>query len=83
MTEADCREIVETCKKHGVMLAVCHVLRYTLQAQKIKQLIESGTIGDVVNIQLLEPVSIEHCTNSIIIEKRSQKCKVTVADTLP
>ena len=39
------------------MLAVCHVLRYAPQSCKIKKLIDDGVIGDVVNIQLLEPVS--------------------------
>ena len=44
------------------MLAVCHVLRYAPQTQKIKEAIEEGLIGDVVNIQLLEPV----CGNFLI-----------------
>ena len=54
----DCKEIVDTCTDNNVWLAVCHVLRYCPQARKIKQIIESGAIGDVMNIQLLEPVSI-------------------------
>ena len=40
------------------MLAIAHVLRYTPQAIKIKEIIDSGAIGDIVNIQLLEPVSL-------------------------
>ena len=39
------------------MLAICHVLRYSPQARKIKEIIERGDIGEIVNIQLLEPVS--------------------------
>jgi len=54
---ADCCEIVAACKSAGVILAVCHVLRYTPQACKIAELIQSGCIGDVVNIQHTEPVS--------------------------
>jgi len=54
---ADCCEIVSACETAGVMLAVCHVLRYTPQARKITQLIKSGVIGDVVNVQHTEPVS--------------------------
>ena len=57
MRPEDCKEIVDMCKENNVMLAVCHVLRYAPQAQRIKQAIEEGLIGDVVNIQLLEPVS--------------------------
>jgi len=54
---ADCCEIVAACKSAGVILAVCHVLRYTPQARKIAELVQSGCIGDVVNIQHTEPVS--------------------------
>jgi len=57
VTYADCHEIVAACKTAGVILAVCHVLRYLPQARKITQLIRSGCIGDVVNIQHTEPVS--------------------------
>ena len=49
---------MSTCKQHGVMLAICHVLRYTPQARKIKEIIDSGGIGKVANIQLLEPVGV-------------------------
>lgn len=55
--EDDCREIVSVCKQNRVLLAVCHVLRYASWAQKIKEIIESGEIGEVVNIQHTEPVS--------------------------
>ena len=58
VTYEDCAEVVKTCKDNGVYLAVCHVLRYTPQARKIRDVIQSGAIGDVVNIQLLEPVSL-------------------------
>jgi predicted dehydrogenase len=47
---------VSACESSGVMLAVCHVLRYTPQARKLAELIKSGVIGDVVNIQHTEPV---------------------------
>ena len=57
MSRDGCRKIVETCKENNVMLAICHVLRYSPQARKIKEIIEKGDIGEIVNIQLLEPVS--------------------------
>ena len=56
---ADCCEIVAACKTAGVILAVCHVLRYTPQARRIAELVRSGCIGDVVNIQHTEPVSVD------------------------
>lgn len=56
VTYRDCKEIVDVCKEAGVMLAVCHVLRYTAQALKLRELINSGAIGEVVSIQHMEPV---------------------------
>jgi len=55
-TEEDCKAITEACKTYNVMLCVCHVLRYYPPNRKMKELIDSGAIGDVVSIQHLEPV---------------------------
>ena len=52
----DCLQIVEACKKNDVFFATGHVLKYSSQALKIKELIDKKVIGDVVNIQHLEPV---------------------------
>eukprot|EP00105_Crassostrea_gigas_P016704 XP_011434203.1 PREDICTED: uncharacterized protein LOC105333087 isoform X2 [Crassostrea gigas] len=65
-TEEDCREIVRVCKENNVFLSVCHVLRYTPWVRKIKELIDSGAIGDVVNIQHLEPVGYWHFAHSYV-----------------
>uniref|UniRef100_A0ABM0MZR7 Uncharacterized protein LOC102808858 n=1 Tax=Saccoglossus kowalevskii TaxID=10224 RepID=A0ABM0MZR7_SACKO len=51
----DCCAIAAACKRNNVMLVVCHVLRYAGWVKKIKELIDSGVIGDVVNIQHTEP----------------------------
>lgn len=63
---ADCCEIVAACKTAGVVLAVCHVLRYMPQAREITKLIQSGCIGDVVNIQHTEPVGYWHFAHSFV-----------------
>nr|XP_011434202.2 putative oxidoreductase YteT isoform X2 [Crassostrea gigas] len=65
-TEEDCRKIVRVCKENNVFLSVCHVLRYTPWVRKIKELIDSGAIGDVVNIQHLEPVGYWHFAHSYV-----------------
>jgi len=69
VTYADCCEIVEACKSAGVILAVCHVLRYLPQARKITELIRSGSIGDVVNIQHTEPVSSLAITLNYLVDQ--------------
>lgn len=62
----DCQEISDECKNAGVLLAVCHVLRYAPESIKMKELIDSGTIGEVVSIQLMEPVGFWHFTHSYV-----------------
>lgn len=56
VNETDCRAIVEAVKRNHVILAVGHVLRYTPYSQTIKEIIDSGRIGRIINIQHLEPV---------------------------
>lgn len=62
----DCRAIYEAAVGSGIILAVCHVLRYTWFNRKLKELIDSGLIGRVRNIQLLEPVGYWHQAHSFV-----------------
>ncbi|XP_072282794.1 putative oxidoreductase YteT isoform X1 [Pyxicephalus adspersus] len=66
VTPEDCSEIVSACKENGVMLAVGHVLRYHPVSRQIKELIDSGVIGDVVHIQHMEPVGFWHFAHSFV-----------------
>ena len=61
-----CRRIVSAVKKAGVMLAVCHVLRYTSYTAAIQKLIRDGEIGEIVSIQHLEPVGYWHQAHSFV-----------------
>jgi len=65
-TAQQCRNIVAEAKKAGVIFAVCHVLRYAPFFQKIKAIIDSGVLGDVVHIQHVEDVSYSHFTHSFV-----------------
>ncbi|WP_232733749.1 Gfo/Idh/MocA family protein [Kitasatospora sp. CB02891] len=65
-TEEDCLRIVRAAEKAGVLLAVCHVLRYTTYTRTIKEMIDSGRIGEVVSIQHLEPVGWWHQAHSFV-----------------
>uniref|UniRef100_UPI00358F8EE2 uncharacterized oxidoreductase SP_1686-like isoform X3 n=1 Tax=Myxine glutinosa TaxID=7769 RepID=UPI00358F8EE2 len=66
VTEKDCKEVIAATKQAGVMLCVCHVLRYSPATIKIKELLNAGAIGDVVHIQHLEPVGFEHFAHSFV-----------------
>ena len=61
----ECLDIVDAVKKNDVTFAVCHVLRYTPYNAAIMKLIQSQQIGDVVNIQHLEPVGFWHFAHSV------------------
>jgi predicted dehydrogenase len=65
-TEADCRRIVAAAQRAGVLLAVCHVMRYTRYTQQLKALVASGRIGALVSLQHLEPVGFWHQAHSFV-----------------
>lgn len=65
-TKAECARMVAAAKKAKVMLGVCHVLRYTSYTRKLKEVLDSGAIGDIVSIQHLEPVGYWHQAHSFV-----------------
>jgi len=64
--EKDCERIVQAVKANPVLFAVCHVMRYTRYTQMLKQVVDSGAIGEVVSIQHLEPVGYWHQAHSFV-----------------
>ena len=65
-TEAECQNIVAAVKKQNSLFAVCHVLRYTPYTQKLKAILDTGRIGEIVSIQHLEPVGYWHQAHSFV-----------------
>jgi predicted dehydrogenase len=61
-----CARIAEAAEKTGVMMAVCHVLRYTPYTVELKRLLDEGVVGDIVSIQHLEPVGPHHQAHSFV-----------------
>ena len=66
VSEEDCKEITKACEDNGVMLAVCHVMRYFPPVVKIKEIIDSGAIGDVMTINHTENVGFWHFAHSFV-----------------
>jgi len=62
----ECRDILHQSKKHGNIVAVCHVLRYTPYFRKMKEIVDSGALGEVVSVQHLEPVNNIHMSHSFV-----------------
>ncbi|WP_121830998.1 Gfo/Idh/MocA family protein [Streptomyces sp. S1] len=65
-SEKDTRRITAAVRRTGVMLAVCHVLRYTPYTSGVKQIVDSGRLGDIVSVEHLEPVGWWHQAHSYV-----------------
>ena len=65
-TEEECRAIVDTARRTGRKLAVCHVLRYTPFFMTLKSLIDMGEIGEVTTINQIENVGYWHQAHSFV-----------------
>ncbi|KAJ2722574.1 hypothetical protein GGI07_003217 [Coemansia sp. Benny D115] len=61
-----CQRVYEAVKNNNVMLAVCHVLRYTSYNRKLKQIVDSGALGEIVGMQHFEPVGHYHFAHSYV-----------------
>ncbi|GAA0945255.1 Gfo/Idh/MocA family oxidoreductase [Nonomuraea longicatena] len=64
--EEDCRRIVEAAERAGTVFAVCHVLRYTPYTRTLKDLLDTGRIGEIISVQHLEPVGWWHQAHSYV-----------------
>ena len=65
-TVAECRHIAQLAEEKGLNVVVCHVLRYTVFYQTIKQLLEDGRIGDIMNVEAIERVGYWHQAHSFV-----------------
>lgn len=65
-TPADCRAVVETARRCGVILGICHVLRHTPYTRAVKQLLEGGSIGELIGIDRLEPIGWWHFAHAYV-----------------
>ena len=65
-SEKECRDILNLAKKSGRVVAVCHVLRYAPYFVKLRELMQSGAIGEVISLQHMEPISHVHMSHSYV-----------------
>lgn len=62
----ECRMIASAANKKGIKVVVCHVLRYAVFFEKIKEVLDSGAIGDIVSITHSENVGDYHQAHSFV-----------------
>ncbi len=67
-------EIESLAKEKGCKVVVCHVLRYTPYYRKIKEILDSGEIGKIINMEMNEHVWHGHFVNAYVRGKwRNEK----------
>ena len=64
--EQTCRRIVAAAESAGVMLAVAHVMRYAPYTAAVKQIVDSGRLGEIMSVEHLEPVGFWHQAHSYV-----------------
>jgi predicted dehydrogenase len=62
----ECVRLVQESERSGLPLHICHVLRYTGHFQKIKSILQSGVLGDVIDVAHRENVSYYHMAHSYV-----------------
>ena len=65
-TVKECTDIANAAKEKGVYVVVCHFLRYTPFFKKVKSIIQSGMIGNVISIDQAEAVGNVHFSHSFV-----------------
>lgn len=65
-TPEDCVEIERTAKENNREVAVCHVLRYSVYYDKIKEIMDSGILGKIISIEQVENVGYWHQAHSFV-----------------
>jgi predicted dehydrogenase len=63
---ADCVRLVAAADRAGALLQVSHVLRYTPFYAKVREVVSSGVLGDLVTIDMKEHVAFWHMTHSYV-----------------
>jgi predicted dehydrogenase len=65
-TRAECIEVIDAVEKAGVILAVCHVMRYTAYTDEVREIVVSGRLGQLVGVEHLEPIGWWHFAHSYV-----------------
>ncbi|WP_328379308.1 Gfo/Idh/MocA family oxidoreductase [Streptomyces sp. NBC_00440] len=66
VSDEDCVRIAEAAENAGVLLGLCHVMRYTRYTRALKRELASGAVGDIVSVQHLEPIGSYHFAHSFV-----------------
>jgi predicted dehydrogenase len=62
----ECRMLAHLARQLGRQLHICHVLRYTRHFQLMRQVIQSGDLGEIVDVIHRENVAFWHMAHSYV-----------------
>lgn len=62
----ECIQLVQASEETGRQLHICHVLRYTKHCRTIREIIQSGALGDVMDVDHRENVGYWHMAHSFV-----------------
>lgn len=65
-TKQECLDILEASQRKGVVVGVCHVLRFHPYFMKIKEVIDSGELGQIISINHYAEINIDRMTHSYV-----------------
>ena len=65
-TAEECRQLADVAEETGRQLHICHVLRFTKHFTKMRQIIHSGDLGEIVSVSHRENVSWWHMAHSFV-----------------
>lgn len=63
---ADCEAIAEAAARNNAIVSICHSLRYNDVYRTVREVLQSGRIGDIVSIDQLEAVEHVHQSHSFV-----------------
>ena len=65
-TLEECLAIGEAAKRKGILVSVCHVLRYHPYFMKIKELVDSGELGHIISINHRTSVGVDRMAHGFV-----------------
>lgn len=65
-TLQECLDMADTARRNGVIISVCHVLRYHPFFLKVSELVRSGNLGKVISISHSEGVGLDRATHGYV-----------------
>jgi len=65
-TEAGCRSLVQASQETGRQLHIGHVLRYTRHFKQMREIVQSGRLGELIDVDHRENVAFWHMAHSYV-----------------